>query len=71
MDSIEKAIKKAIKKAYPDWSSLSYGQKEIVNGIAMQLPISCEDVAKIFIYCDSDRQKTIDYLRQQYGFVVE
>ena len=67
MESIEKEMK----KAYPFWNSLSDKEKEIVNSIAMQIPISCEDVATIFvIHGKSDRQKTIIYIYKQYGFVV-
>ena len=67
MDSIEKEMK----KAYPFWNSLSDKEKEIVNSIAIQIPIMCEDVAAIFlIHGNSDRQKTINYIYQQYGFVV-
>lgn len=67
MDSIEKEMK----KAYPFWSSLSDKEKEIVDGIAMQIPIRCEDVATIFLlHGRADRQKTIDYIKRQYGFTV-
>lgn len=72
MDSIEKAMKKAMEKAYPFWNSLSDKEKEIVNSIAIQIPISCEDVATIFlIQGHSDRQKTINYIYKQYGFIVD
>ena len=59
-------------KSYPNWYRLSDEEKEIVNNIAMQIPISCEDVAIIFIlFCDSDRKRTVDYIYQQYGFIIE
>lgn len=67
-----KTLKKEKRELYPSWNRLSEEEKEIVNSIAMQIPISCADVAIIFmLYCDSDRQRTVDYIYQQYGFVVE
>ena len=71
MNGIER-IEKEIEKAYPFWNRLSVKEKEIVNSIAMQLPISCEDVAIMFLtYCDSDRQRTANYIYQKYGFIVD
>lgn len=68
MDSIEKIMR----KLYPWWNGLTEEEKRIVNNIAMQTPISCEDVAKIFIlHGDSDEQKTINYIDQQYGFIIK
>ena len=68
MDSIEKAMK----KVYPFWNDLTDEQQEIVNSIAMQIPISCEDVAHIFIrHGGLDRQQTINYIYRQYGYVVD
>lgn len=65
-------IEKTIEKFYPSWSKLSESDKKIVNSIAMQIPISCEDVAKIFIsYGGSNVDATIDYIKRQYGFVVD
>ena len=70
MKEIEKKLKRN-KEAYPFWNSLSDKEKEIVNSIAMQIPISCEDVAVMFlVHCDSDRQRTANYIYQRYGFVV-
>lgn len=67
-----KELKKELIKEYPYWSSLSDNEKEIVNSIAMQIPISCEEVAAIFIHHGmSDKQKTIEYIYRQYGFVVD
>ena len=67
MDSIERMMK----AAYPNWNRLTDEQKEIVNNIAMQIPISCEDVAAIFrLHGNSDEQKTIDYIYRQYGFLA-
>lgn len=61
-----------MRKLYPSWNRLTEEEKEIVNSIAMQIPISCEDVATIFIlHGDSDKQKTIEYIYLQYGFVIE
>lgn len=66
------ACKKELLKEYPYWSSLSDDEKEIVNSIAMQIPISCEEVAVIFIHHGmSDKQKTIEYIYRQYGFLVD
>ncbi len=65
------SIRKEMRKLYPFWNSLSVEEKRIVNNIAMQIPISCEDVATIFlIHGNSDTQKTIDYIKAQYGFKV-
>ena len=65
------SIEKEMKKLYPFWNSLTEEQKVLVNDIAMQIPISCEDVATIFItHGCLDRQKTIEYIYKQYGFVI-
>ena len=64
------SIEEEIRKAYPFWYSLSNKEKEIVNSIAIQIPISCEDVAIIFLLHGEDRQKTVDCIYQKYGFIV-
>lgn len=70
MNIIEKEMRK-LYKLYPSWNKLSENGKEIVNSIAMQIPISCEDVATIFItHGCLDKQKTIEYIYKQYGFIV-
>lgn len=67
MDSIEKEMK----KLYPFWNSLSEKEKIVVSDIASQIPMNCESVATIFlIHGASDRNLTIDYIKMQYGFVV-
>lgn len=75
IDMLHKIVKAPtrlhMKKAYPFWNSLSYKEKEIVNSIAMQLHISCESVAKIFLlHGSADKKKTIEYIYKQYGLVV-
>ena len=46
-------------------------EKTIVSDIASQIPMNCESVATIFlIHGASDRNLTIDYIKTQYGFVV-
>lgn len=68
MDSIERLMK----AAYPYWNQLTDEEKKIVDNIAMQIPISCEDVAHIFIrHGNSDKQKTINYIYKIYGFDIE
>lgn len=62
--------KEEIKKAYPVFSSLTEQEKRIVINIAMQIPLSCEDVATIFIHEDSNRKKTVDYIYKNYRFIV-
>lgn len=60
------------KKANPFFYSLSDEEKEFVNGIAMQLPISCEDVAKIFIIRgNGNKEITKRFLYTEYGFIIE
>ena len=63
-------IEKEIRESYPFWSKLSSEQKEIVNNIAMQIPISCEDVAAIFTFYNSDRQEVIKYFKKKYGYII-
>lgn len=66
------SIEKTIEKFYPSWSKLSGSDKKIVNSIAMQIPISCDDVAHIFLmHCNSDIDATIVYIAKRYGFVVD
>lgn len=66
------AIAHSNNKEYPFWKTLTEKEKEIVNSIAIQTPISCETVATIFrLQGDSDKQKTIDYLYKQYGYFIE
>lgn len=61
-----------MKKLYPIYYRLSEEQKCIVSDIASRLPISCESVATIFlIYGKSDRKTTMDYIRNEYGFVMD
>jgi hypothetical protein len=68
MDSIERLMK----AVYPYWNCLTDEEKEIVNNIAIQIPISCENVAEIFILHGTlDKQKTIDYIYKQYRFIIE
>lgn len=60
-----------IMKSHPFLNSLSEKEKEIVLNIAAVIPLSSESVATIFvIHGGLDRQKTIDYIRMQYGFVI-
>ena len=66
------ARKKEIMKANPFFYSLPDKEREIVNSIAMQIPISCETVARIYlIYGGSDRQKTLDFILKEYGFTLK
>lgn len=61
-----------VAKEYPIWNTLTEKEKEIVKSIAIQIPLSCETVATIFVLqAGSDRQKTIDYLYEQYGYFIE
>lgn len=77
VEPAEKALKKLadtlakVGKQYPSWNMLTDEQKQIVNSIAMQIPVSCENVATIFISHGQDRQKTIDCIRELYGYVVD
>lgn len=64
------SIEQEMKKLYPFWNSLIENEKQIVEDIAMQLPISCEDVAHIFVINDGSIIKTLDYLKREYSFSV-
>lgn len=66
------SIEKEMKKLYPSWNKLSEDDKKIVSNIAMQIPISCEDVATIFLlHGGSNVEATIEYIEKQYGFVID
>ena len=65
------SIEQEMKKLYPFWNSITEKEKQIVEDIAMQLPISCEDVAHIFVINDGSIIKTLDYLKREYSFDVD
>ena len=65
------SIEQEMKKLYPFWNSLTEKEKQIVEDIAMQLPISCEDVSHIFVINDGSIIKTLDYLKREYSFDVD
>ena len=68
----QKITSETVKKANPFFYSLSDEEKEFVNGIAMQLPISCEDVARIFVIRgNGNKEITKRFLYTEYGFIVE
>lgn len=59
-------------KIKKSWNWLSEDEKKIASHIAMQIPISCDDVAHIFLmHCNSDIDATIGYIAKRYGFVVD
>lgn len=54
-------IAREVIKENPSWYSLTDKEKEIVDSIAIQIPIRCEEVARIFINCGGDMQKIKEY----------
>ena len=61
-------IKNEMMKLYPFWNSLSEKEKETVSYIASRYPISCEDVATIFVmHGRSNKQTIIDYIKSSMG----
>ncbi len=69
MDIFNK-LEKSILNAYPIFLSLENKDKEIVNKIAMQIPLSCETVAKIYKNCSNDIGRTAEYIFWVYGYVI-
>lgn len=64
-------LEKPILNAYTIFLSLDNKDKEIVNKIATQIPLSCETVAKIYKQCSNDIIKTAEYIFWVYGYVIK
>lgn len=64
-------ITRDLQKQYPSWYGLTDDEKEIVKCIAIQLPISCEEVARIFTILGGDMKQIREYIYLHYGFVVD
>ena len=55
---------------YPKFYSLQDKDREIVNKISEQIPLSCETVAGIYLNCQCSIRKTTEYIFWVYGYVV-
>ena len=64
-------IAREIIKENPSWYSLTDKEKEIVDSIAIQIPIRCEEVARIFINYGGDMQKIKEYFLMRYGWKLD